>query len=833
MEKWKGGTEMDYSPKAIIEKKIEEAKDKNLKQLDLSWEKPTYGDPKHRKLTDADIPDTISQLQNLVWLDLSGNQLTIIPDSITQLKNLDRLVLSDNKLIDVPDSITQLKNLTTLILRNNKLASIPHSIIQLPKLNSLNLRSNELSEVPDSIVELQNLTELLLSENNIKNIPVSICRLEKLTLLTLNGNPIETPPPEIASKGAEDIKNYLRQLEVEGMDHLFEAKLLIVGEAGAGKTTLVKKIEDPDYDLNKDEVSTEGIDIHRWSFPMTNGEPFWINFWDFGGQEIYHATHQFFLTKRSLYVLVADTRKEDTDFHYWLNLVELLSGSSPLLIVKNEKQNRHREINERKLRGRFTNLQKTLSTNLADGRGLGEVVNEITHYIQNLPHIGNALPNTWTKVRETLETLEKDGKNYINLDQYLNICGRHGIVEKEDKLQLMGYMHDLGICLHFQDDPLLKKTVILNPEWGTDAVYKVLDNRIVIQNLGMFTRADLSNIWSDNKFANMQDELLQLMLKFGLCYQIPKSGITNSNTFIAPQLLTENQPEYDWDEVDNLLLRYTYDFMPKGIITRFIVAMHHRISDQECVWKSGVVLEKEEQTKAEVIEYYETREIRIRISGKFKRDLLVEIMLKLDEIHDLFYQLKYNKLIPCICEECRSSHEPHFFRYEVLSKFMIIRKDIQCQKSGEMVNTRKLVDNTIGRELADKEDKGLSGDIIFEKPVERVIIQKAGSEGKSIEKRAVEKKEGQVEFTSAWANGLFYLFTFAFVLAGLGFLVRSIPWYTLPITLVSGILFVILIGTFQLHQDDRLTDKSFIELLKMVIKQLPLIGRLAKSDRQK
>ena len=26
--------------------------------------------------------------------------------------------------------------------------------------------------------------------------------------------------------------------------------------------------------------------------------------WDFGGQQIYHATHQFFLTKSSLYVLV-------------------------------------------------------------------------------------------------------------------------------------------------------------------------------------------------------------------------------------------------------------------------------------------------------------------------------------------------------------------------------------------------------------------------------------------------------------------------------------------------------------------------------------------------
>lgn len=146
------------------------------------------------------------------------------------------------------------------------------------------------------------------------------------------------------------------------VDHLYEAKLLIIGEGGAGKTTLTKKIQDLNYQLQSDEVSTEGIDVIRWHFPLPNGKEFRVNIWDFGGQEIYHATHQFFLTKRSLYALVADTRKEDTDFYYWLNVAELLSENSPLLIIKNEKQERKREINERQLRGEFTNLKETLAS---------------------------------------------------------------------------------------------------------------------------------------------------------------------------------------------------------------------------------------------------------------------------------------------------------------------------------------------------------------------------------------------------------------------------------------------------------------------------------------
>ncbi|NJO90657.1 MAG: hypothetical protein HC831_18130 [Chloroflexia bacterium] len=41
-------------------------------------------------------------------------------------------------------------------------------------------------------------------------------------------------------------------------------------------------------------------------------------FGDFAGQDIYHATHRFFLSQRSLYALVSDERKENTDFKYWL-----------------------------------------------------------------------------------------------------------------------------------------------------------------------------------------------------------------------------------------------------------------------------------------------------------------------------------------------------------------------------------------------------------------------------------------------------------------------------------------------------------------------------------
>ncbi len=404
------------------------------------------------------------------------------------------------------------------------------------------------------------------------------------------------------------------------------------------------------------------------------------------------------MTKRSLYALVADTRKEDTDFYYWLNVVELLSNNSPLIIVKNEKGDRYIDIDKNSLRGWFENLKESLATNLATNRGLDEILTDIKHYIAKLPHVGSALPKTWKQVRETLE---KDKRNYISLEEYLQICEENGFKQIKDKLQLSGYLHDLGVCLHFQDSPLLKNTVILKPEWGTEAVYKVLDDKQVINNRGRFTTEDLNNIWSDKQYQFKQAELLELMMRFKLCYKIPRTN----NTYIAPQLLTKTKPYNDdyWDINNNLILRYSYEFMPKGIITQLIVVLHQYIYQQQYVWRSGVIFNKDE-TLAEVIEYYDQRELKIRVSGKYKKDLLTIVTYQLEHIHRSYQRLKYQQLIPCNCSHCQDSQNPYFYSFHILRSFAKDRDKIQCQQSRKMVDASSLIDDIMIRENSELSD---------------------------------------------------------------------------------------------------------------------------------
>ena len=110
--------------------------------------------------------------------------------------------------------------------------------------------------------------------------------------------------------------------------------------------------------------------------------------------------------------------------------------------------------------------------------------------------------------------------------------------------------------------------------------------------------------------------------------------------------------------------------MPKGIMTRFIVAMHHYIWQQPYVWRSGVILQdKQTNSKAEVIEHYGKREINVRVVGQQKKELMTRVRHELERIHRFFKRLKYQMLVPCNCKSCFGKQEPHFYAFDTLLEF--------------------------------------------------------------------------------------------------------------------------------------------------------------------
>ncbi len=673
------------------------AKLSNLQEL-LLW---------NNKISDL---QPLAKLTSLQELDLRFNQVSDL-EPLAKLTNLQKLDLSENQVSDL-SSLAKLTNLQKLDLQDNQISDL-EPLTKLTNLQELNLSENQVSDL-EPLKGLHKLSRLSLNDNLIKTLPSWITNFlmeiqwkddiyGKDGCITLYENPLESPPPEIIKQGKKAVRNYFNQLATQKADYLFEAKLLILGEAGAGKTSLAWKLENPDCELPNEEDTTRGIDvlpikfpIHKEDFPQIpdfvdfTNRHFRINVWDFGGQEIYKATHRFFLNKRSLYALVADNRKEDTDFYYWLSIVEMFGGKSPLLIVQNEKQGRKRDLDICAMKGHFKNLQREVQVNFADNNPtrLKLLEQEIRHLIIKLPHVGSKVPAKWKTIRDLLE---QDKRRTISLQDYLKLCKKEGLEERKDALTLSQYFHDIGVFLHFQDDSLLKKTLFLNDNWATNAIYKLLDHPLLDEKQGRFTRQDAELIWQKDEYALLHDELLSLMNKFFLCYKV--EGLEE---YIVPDKLPGRAPDYKWDEKENLRLKYDYDiFMPRGIMPQFIVEMNRFIADHQKVWKRGCLLERE-GSKAEVIESYDARTISIRISGQNKRDFMTVIVDQLDRINAQYEKMKVEKLIPCNCEMCNGTTNPYFYKYSDLKRRIEKdRSEVECGKSYEMVNVRQLIDDVI------------------------------------------------------------------------------------------------------------------------------------------
>jgi internalin A len=247
----------------------------------------------------------------------------------------------------LPENFGGLTNLARLDLRGNHLGELPDTFGNLCSLVLLWLWDNHLRTLPDKVGGLTSLRELYLEDNNLTDPPRTLLELGELSRLFLHGNEALQLPREILGPTRDEVGGgatpaspraildyYFATRGADGVA-LREMKLIVVGWGKAGKTTLVKRLAGERMDPNEPE--THGIMIRPLTLHCTDGE-LRARVWDFGGQHVLHAMHEFFLTTRSLYLLVLEQRSDraETDAKYWLQLIRSYASKAPVVVALNK-----------------------------------------------------------------------------------------------------------------------------------------------------------------------------------------------------------------------------------------------------------------------------------------------------------------------------------------------------------------------------------------------------------------------------------------------------------------------------------------------------------------
>ena len=587
-------------------------------------------------------------------------------------ESLDKLFLQKNKLKSVHFEAAS-SSLRLLDLGNNELATFT-----LPEgfdgLRFLYLANNQLERL-DFKIELKKLDTLGLKNNQFKIIPLDFLKpYPELQSLYLQGNPLSTLfrgfiENDEYKSCLEDMQRTIRELE-KGREKDVESKVLLIGNGNVGKSCLVAR-------LIHDKFEEKWKSTHAISLSQYLNKPYLLNIWDFGGQDIYHATHRLFMQSDSVYLVLWDAVTEQSektppieeygemrqydvhDLWYWMAYAKNLGKDSPVIVVQT-KFGRDGRKDKPKLRDfyapqlSFLNFQHIESSEDDwDENGYTDLMTSVRRAVKKTKP-NQEIPSNYAEMRRWLRQKQLLNEKRLTFEDYKQKAVELDIEDPGDVLE--NWLVKTGVV--FYKEGLFHNEIILDQEWAIEAIYTIFNRNDfyydALQNKnGQFSGKDLAKIWRENTEAE-RELFVSFMLSCKMCFEVgdkkkeeDRSKSFEERVFVAPQLLQEEKPqsiEDIWLGRDAYYLRYHYDFLHYGVIQSFIVSTQE-LAEIRDIWRMGISL-KEENQLALVEARKKEKEILVRVSRNGKP--------LMDKIRNLLEQLEDQKGVESVSLDGKS-----------------------------------------------------------------------------------------------------------------------------------------------------------------------------------
>jgi hypothetical protein len=515
-------------------------------------------------------------------------------------------------------------------------------------LTELYLSNNQLADI-SPLSSLASLTELYLDNNQLADIS-HLSSLTSLTELGTDHNPLKDEYVRIErEEGSSGLLTYLRSVG-EGAEELYEAKLVLVGKGDVGKTCLQEVMRELPF--NPNSKTTHGIERH--DLPMTcmkephSDKTLTMKIWDFGGQDEYRVTHQFFFSTQAIYLVVWKPRADVTrdEVGEWIDLIRQRVGlnAKVLVVATHCDHDRITRIDKdslmRQYPGMIQGFYEIDSADGPDAERLAVLKEAIVDVASTLDHIGEMWPNKYIATRDRMTELAAD-RTHLSYSEFMAECHQGNIKERltdEQANQLLGRLDTLGYVVYHGRSSLnrhligesercgLDDMVVLQPEWLTKAISFVLENKKTANENGVLEHDRLAEIWNNPARSNHYPPkwypyFLGMMEKFLVCYRLGKKPRQSSS--LVPQMLPTKQPEElseVWPEetdADTKEVRLVCELTAEPIgLLPWLIVRTHRYSMHNFHWLYGAVLDYGTHGKVRV----EQQEKRILLTARAENE---------------------------------------------------------------------------------------------------------------------------------------------------------------------------------------------------------------------
>ena len=448
-----------------------------------------------------------------------------------------------------------------------------------------------------------------------------------------------------------------------------EVKVLFLGNGGVGKTQLCRRLRDLPFDPNI--PTTHGVQLGQTTAELDGfPEPVRLNFWDFGGQDIYHGSHALFLHGQAVFLLLWTPELERTSSYeengvtlrhrplsYWLDYIRnFASTEASVLIVQSQCDTRDKRVLYPPALADDFPFHRFIEVSARTGLNLGTLKEHIRESVRDRferrppPPIGLGRIKVRDRLRQMLEEDQKRESAHrqhrlLERPEFERLCEDLGGIS--DKEAMLDFLYHNGVI--FYRPGLFQNQIILDQNWALEAIYSIFHRDKCHKQLkklqGRFSREDLELlIWSGYTTAE-QNAFLRMMESCAICFEVRK--LPNGEwEYIAPELLPE------WSEAQELLLgrlrddtpnaaaTARYAFLHEGILRGYLSELGEHAKDAAIYWKYGCWF-YEQKTRSQVLIESQwddsaseagAGEIRFRAWGERADDLIEQLLWTLQTL---------------------------------------------------------------------------------------------------------------------------------------------------------------------------------------------------------